>query len=252
MAPLAARGWTAAAISLFIFAQGIAIVGQRKTLPPFEAPPLEEFAVADASAALAGMRRFGADLAFIQFLHFIAQPMEDVELKRSGMAPEAPHEQPHDHAHDHESIATNEEMLAKIPDFSLRSVNLDPYFQYSYLFGSGFLAFYLNRYDDALKIIRLGIERDPTYWRFRLYAGAIGYRAQNQTDKVIPLLEEALLDPNCPTMVANILGNLYEMTGAYVKAATVYRHILSTSRDEYELLKARQKLDVLRERHGVS
>ncbi len=266
MAPLAARSWAAAAILLFIFAQGISIIGQKKILPPFEAPPLEEFAVMDVSAALAGMRRFGADLAFIQFLHFIAQPMEDVELKRSGMGPAATQEHRHDHVHDHtqnhdrhgspenasaDEFSMSETNLAKIADFSLRSVNLDPYFHYSYLFGSGLLAFYLNRYEDALKIIQRGIERDPAYWRFRLYAGAIGYKSQNQTDKVIPLLEEALSDPNCPTMIANILGNLYEMTGAYAKAAAVYRHILATSRDGYDLQKAAQKLEVLTERHGV-
>ncbi len=237
-----ARTWFAASVILFGLAQTLPLIGQKKILPHFEKPPIADYAVLDAFATLSGARRFGADLAFIQFLHFIARPMEDVEMERKGLG--------HGHLHDH-GQPLRESDIDEIKDFNLRSVYLDPYFHYSYLFGAGLLAFYLNRFSDALEIIQLGIERDPTYWRFRLYAGAIGYTSQNQTDKVIPLLEEAVQYPDCPVMVANILGNLYEMKGDSARAADVYRHILNTSRDSYDLFKARTKLEALQQKFGI-
>ncbi len=242
--------WTFAAIFFFVLANGLSLSERKKILPAFGTPPVEEFLVADVSAALVGARRFGADLAFIQFLHYIAQPLADIELQRAGMETGHSHNDGHDHGQGR-AAPMSEADIARIADYGLRSVYLDPFFHYSYLFSSGFLAFYLNRYEDALKIIELGIRRDPTYWRFRLYAGAIGYKSRNQTEAAIPLLEEAIRYPDCPTMVANILGNLHEMTGNYARAAEIYGHILATAKDDADLRKARQKLEFLQKKHGV-
>ena len=214
---------------------------QPRSLPPFEKPPLESFAVQDLSNVLLGSRRTGADLAFIQFLQYVSSDPEG-ELKRDehGLG------QIHRHGHSKEK---SEASLIK--EYTLRMVYLDPYFHYAYLVGSGMLAYYLNSYDDAIEILKLGMERDPTYWRFRLYAGAITYKWSAQPEKVIQLLEEAIHSPDCPTMLQNILANIHTKQGSYKRAIEIYEYIIATSRDHYYIEKSEKKMAELKKQFGL-
>lgn len=228
--------WLVAALALLAGAHLLAQLGAQTLLPPLQRPPVERYASLDAANLIAGTRRFGADLAFIQLLHLVSGPLEDAEMKES---------HPDEHGHDHAAASPG---IGEIVSYGLRPVNLDPYFHYAYLFGSGMLAFYLNEYPAALDILKRGIDADPTYWRFRLYAGAIGYRSANEMDKAIPLLEEAVKYPDCPTMIMNILGNLYEKKGDFKSAAQLYDRILSVSKDDFERFRARNKLEAIAQR----
>ncbi len=209
--------------------------------PPFGRPVLEDRAFLDMSFVLAGFRRFGGDMAFLQMLQYYGTWHDD-ETAAGEHAPEGAAD-----LHPEKRLALYGDFL----DHGLRIVSLDPYFHFAYLFGSGALAFNLNRPDEALALLERGIRRDPSHWPFRLYAGAIAYRKAAEPDKVIALLEEAVRDPDCPTLLLNILANLHKKNGNPRRAAEVLLHILETSRDDGYRVLARQKLEVLRRDFGV-
>ena len=214
-------------------------------LPPFHRPVMEPYALTDMGFALLGLRRWGADAAFIQWLQYYAS---DYKGEKAG--PEA-HADGDGHIHmGAESTAdlhpeVRLDFYPRFLDHGRRTVSLDPYFHYAYIFGAVALAFNLNRADEALALLNEGVRRDPTYWRFRLYAGAIAYRKSQEVEKVIALLEEALRYPDCPSMVQNILANIYKRRGNFRRAAEIYRHILMTSRDGEAVSMARRELEEL-------
>jgi tetratricopeptide (TPR) repeat protein len=234
------------ALAFLAAAQAISFSVDRRGLPAFTRPVLEEFALMDAFSAMAGLRRLGSDLAFIQALQYYATPEE-----RGGETDE------HGHAvHDvGEGLADTQPQVRqpffpRLLDHMSRVASLDPYFHYAYLFGAGALAFNLNRDDEALKLLDQGARIDPNFWRFRLYAGAIAFRKSNEMDKAIVLLEEAIRYPDCPSPVMNILANLYKKKKQYGEAARIYRHMLENSRDENYRQLARDKLTEIRRRGG--
>ena len=98
------------------------------------------------------------------------------------------------------------------------------------------------RFGLTFELLRLAVERAPSFWRYRLYAGAIGYKWKGRFDKVIPMLEEAIQYEDCPAMVKNILAALHEQRGNFRRAAEIYAHILETSNDPVYLEKAERKL----------
>jgi len=230
------------ALSAFLFAAAAGL-SQRlfsSPYPVFQKPVLEDHAMTDVGFALAGLRRFGADLAFIQMLQYYARTDERQEAEEPG-------ERAH-HFHMGGEGAADLHPEVRLGDFPLlrehilRIGALDPYFHYAYLFGAGALAFNLNRPDEAMEVLRAGAAADPTFWQYRLYAGAIGFRRNAELDKVVPLLEEAMRYPDCPTLLQNILANIYLKQGNRDRAAEVFRHIVAASRDEGYVAHARRKL----------
>ncbi len=211
---------------------------------------METFAAQDMAAVLNGSRRLGADLAFIQLLLYYGS-MENARRGAPSPAP-LPHEDPENHGK-HGHVHMGEEAQADVEnrrlgdfphlkDYTLRVGDLDPYFHYAYLFGAGALGFNLNRVDQALDVLRDGAGGDPHFWRYRLYAGALAYRKAEDVQKVIPLLEEAIKDPECPSMLKNILANIHRREGNVKRAAEIFIELATSSRDnEYRDL-ALQKL----------
>jgi hypothetical protein len=194
-------------------------------LPPFERPPVAAFAVQDTAAALSGLRRFGGDLAFIQLLQYFAEPDPASEGKPKS------------------------EWLMQFLPQSLRFARLSPYFHGGFLYSAGCLGFVLDRPQEALFLLQQGAAVDPTFWRYRIYAAAIVYqRDQSQAEKIIPLLEEALKYPDCPSMLAHILANLHKKRGNFRRAAEIYVHLIDTSRDGDAVHRAQVELDALRKK----
>jgi tetratricopeptide (TPR) repeat protein len=233
------------AVALLAAAQGLA-ARRAALLPLFGRPVLEDYALSDVGAVSFGLRRMGADLAFIQLLQYYAStewigPHEGHEPEAGEEA--APGQVNEGSADLHPRLRLVN--FSKLREHILRIGALDPYFHYAFLFGAGALAFNLNRPDEAFEVLRTGAAADPEFWRYRLYAGAIAFRESAQIEKVIPLLEEAARDPDCPTMLMNILANIYRKIGAYDRAADVFQRIIANSRDEGYVSLARQKLKAL-------
>ena len=70
----------------------------------------------------------------------------------------------------------------------------------------------------------------------------MAYRQSDELAKVIPWLEESIKDPECPTMLKNILANMYRKTGNDRRAAEIFLDILDNARDRSYADLALQKL----------
>lgn len=167
------------------------------------------------------------------------------------------HEGAHEHAHSHLHLgsegtadATNQPSpgFPLLVDFAIRAGTLDPRFHFAYLFASGALAFNLNRGEDAVRVLEHGIRGDPSFWRYRMYLGAISYRKNQETEKVIETLEQAIVDPDCPSMIKNILAHIYIKNGNLKRAAEIYVNLLDSRDPSYSIHAENQliKLGVIR------
>jgi tetratricopeptide (TPR) repeat protein len=74
-----------------------------------------------------------------------------------------------------------------------------------------------------------------------LYQGAIAFRKNQEIDKAVANLEQAILDPECPSMIKNILGNIYIKQGNLQRAKDIYLDLLN-SRDASYTTYAEQQL----------
>jgi lipopolysaccharide biosynthesis regulator YciM len=87
-------------------------------------------------------------------------------------------------------------------------------------------------------------------WR-RLAArntGKLRHRKNQEMDKAISRLEEAVLDPECPSMVKNILANIYRKQGNLKRVAEIYLD-MANSRDKSYASFAVDRLKELSARH---
>jgi tetratricopeptide (TPR) repeat protein len=243
-------GWSLCAS---VFLSGAWLVSQKPfpTFPLFERPAMEVFAAQDMGMVLNGARRLGADLAFIQLMQYYGTP-ENADPnhprgRRRKAGPPA-HDEHEDHVHLHLGSEGNADAtdrtsrsFPQILEYTIRAGTLDPRFHFLYLFSAGALAFNLNRADDAMAVLEHGARGDPGFWRYRLYQGAIAFRKNQEIDKAIANLEEALRDPECPSMIKNILGNIYIKQGHFQRAKEIYLDLLN-SRDQSYSVFAEQQL----------
>lgn len=231
----------AVAVALLVAANG-APTG-RGGFPPFDHPVLDEFVLQDTAFVLSGARRLGADLAFIQLLLYYGGA--DLREKHDRHAGEDPAEHA-GHIHlGREGDAVGSTKMVDFPDlmaFGLRVGSLDPYFHYAVLFTGSALGFNLNRVDEAIEVLHRASLRDPGFPRYSLYLGALAYRQSDEINKVIPWLEESIKDPDCPTMLKNILANMYRKQGNDRRAAEIFLDILDNARDRSYADLALQKL----------
>ncbi|HAX62413.1 MAG TPA: hypothetical protein DCX95_07680, partial [Elusimicrobia bacterium] len=126
-----------------------------------------------------------------------------------------------------------------------RCVRIDPYFKYVYAFGGASLAWNLTRYDEALELLNEGIEHNPQFYPFHLYAAAIIYMREGKAVDMMNKLEEAVKYPDCPFEVKLILGNIYTKYGRYEDAANIWVNIYYTAKLEDRKNGAKQKLEKL-------
>jgi len=219
---------------LFLAAQTLSAFFYEPKLPTFEHPVLESQAVLDECLVLLGLRRFGGDLAFIQMLQYIQTPIIETDEYRLEKM---------NHPLESDPVLRQND---KTFEYTLRCASLDPYFHSATLFGSALLAFHNAQPDQALQLLEQGLKQDPTYWQFRLYATAIGYHRAEKMEKAIRLLEEALLYPDCPTMVKNILAFTHRKQGNLKRALEIYIDIAETSREENYVKIAQKNIQELR------
>jgi tetratricopeptide (TPR) repeat protein len=110
----------------------------------------------------------------------------------------------------------------------------------------------LNRPEEALEILQEGIAANPTYWRFRLYVGAIVHKQRGRFDDMIRLLEDAVLYPDCPTLVKSVLANIYKERKNYKRALEIWIGILEgRERDPWYREQAQKQIAELRQKLGI-
>ncbi|MDD5686622.1 MAG: hypothetical protein PHE88_02165 [Elusimicrobia bacterium] len=127
-------------------------------------------------------------------------------------------------------------------DMCRRCVRIDPYFKYVYGFGGASLAWNLTRYDEALELLNEGIEHNPQYYPYHLYAAAIVFSKEGKFENVIKNLEIAAKYPDCPFEIKLILGNIYNKYGRYDDAVDIWLDIYFTERNAGRKEKAKENL----------
>jgi len=130
---------------------------------------------------------------------------------------------------------------------TLRVTRIDPFFVRAYLFGAATLAWLTstNRPDEAMEILAEGARYNPAYWPFRTYAAGIGYLKSNQMDSMIRMLEDAIRDPDCPTMVKSVLANSYKAKKRYAEALAIWEDVLSSESGREYYGRAREEIPQL-------
>ena len=189
----------------------------------------------DFAGFLFGMRRIIADIMWVQTLQYYGG---------GGWEDKVSEEKYRKYEHDEKrkgEYGRYRYLLAMCQ----RCVRIDPYFKYVYAFGGASLAWNLTRYDEALELLNEGIEHNPQFYPFHLYAAAIIYSKEGKSTDVIKKLEEAVKYTDCPFEVKLILGNIYTKYGRYEDAANIWVDIYYTAKREDRKKGAKQKLEKL-------
>jgi len=222
---------------------------------------LSRYILFDVSSVALGIRRFAADIAWIQLLQYVGTSGEDYlskeekflleygsskvlfginfldekkaaelkeRLKKNAQTRSKIHYAPYE--------MTTEERRQLHPDLlslTLRVARLDPYFKYAYLFSGGALAWNYDRTDEALAILCEGIKNNPDYWQFHLYISAILYKKNLKHDEMITLLEQAVRQKDAPNMVRVILANYYEKMGRLRDSLKIWLDVVETKDSMY-------------------
>ncbi|MDE2490022.1 MAG: tetratricopeptide repeat protein [Elusimicrobia bacterium] len=200
---------TTAPLAAFVLAAGIALAAGGRLaslsprLPPLSDLPDTPYIGQDAALAAAGFRAAAADVAWIQLLEYAA-----------GGLPRWPNPPGRPYAH--------AEALSR------RVVRLDPYFHGAYLYGAGLLGWFgaEKHPDQAVALLQEGLRRDPGQRLYSLYIVALAYQKKGDVSREIAILESALDDPRTPTLMKEILANLFKSRREYAKALALWRAIL--------------------------
>ncbi len=118
------------------------------------------------------------------------------------------------------------------------------------MYTAGALAWNIERNDEALKLLYEGINRNPKYWKFRLYIAGIVYKQAGKYKEMVKVLEEAITYSDCPNIVKSILASIYEYEDRYVDALKLWINIYDTNDPIYEI-KAKDKIDKLSKKIGI-
>lgn len=224
----------------------------------------------DFASVVFGIRRLGADIAWIQLLQYYGSPEKPLDKDREFQLswdmtkylfgvriekevcsePGCLHE-------DHYHPQLEGGVYPAFARYCYRIIALDPFYYYAYLYGGGALAWNLDRPDEALKLLEHGIlvmekhKRNITrdihqpYWQLNLYASAIVYRTSGDFAGMIRLLETAVRQPDAPNMVKSILANIYQKQQRYAEAVRLWIEIYD-SRDQSYRANAERKINELR------
>lgn len=229
---------------------------------------VSDYVILDLSSVLAGTRRLGADIAWVQLLQYYGSPEKPVDKETEyevsidmtkhifGINKKEEPGKHHEEEHYHQEIEGG--VYPDLLKYCYRIVDLDPYFFYVYLYGSGALAWNLNRGDEALELLGKGIENMERYrvnitrdlhqpfWQFNLYVSAILYRKKGESEKMVSLLDTAAHQPEAPNLVKVILANIYQNSQKYQAALELWTEVRDSG-DPWYSSRSREKIKELKE-----
>ena len=195
-----------------------ALIRGARAFPPLATLPSTPYSLQDAALVSAGLRAVAADLAWVQLLQYSA-----------GDVPELP---------DHPGPP-----FKYIKPLTQRLVRLDPAFHRGYLYGAGVLGWFKNvqRYDDAVDLLKEGMRNDPGQPQYSEYIAALAFQKRGDTARLLAILEPAAADPRSPVIMKSILANLYKTKGEYAKALALWEAMLDNEDESREWPRARQQ-----------
>lgn len=206
-------------------------------------PPINQLVVTnqymtDLGAIFLGARRLAADIAYIQFLQYYGTQEKDHDSDENKIL--IGKVLVHDHTAGHYLLNL---------EFGQRILHIDPYFHSGISSIAVALAYNQRRIEEGLKLLRDAIELDPSFFRYRIYIGAILFKNQGKDLEMASLLEEAVSYKDCPFMLKNILANLYKKLNLWDKALPVYLNMVTTTASPGDRKFAEEKLESLLQDH---
>lgn len=191
------------------------------SFPPAAAVSLSgDGVVAGATLWSLGMRRIAAELGFVRALVYFGTHEDELEGHEG-------HEEGTAHAHAHDLVVGRYEEL--LPRFK-RILALDPYWTHPVLWGAGALAFSLDRPDEALAVLDLGLKARPADAKMLATVAAVGFQKRGDLSQALERLMPVVDSGEAPTMLKNIAAYMNERAGHRDTARRLYREILD-SRD---------------------
>ncbi len=164
-----------------------------------------------------GMRRVAADIEMIRLLIYYGQ-----------------HEAMNDEIDVNKGSKSPLELYPEIGPRAERILALAPSFSYVRLYTAGALAFNLARPDEAIHLLKEGIQFDPQNGMYKAYIAAIAFSTHGDPEKVAEALSPYLKDRDCPSMLKNIVASIYLKIGKPALAAELYRELLSSKDANYQ------------------
>jgi tetratricopeptide (TPR) repeat protein len=117
----------------------------------------------------------------------------------------------------------------------LRTVTaMDPHFIHAYTFGGAVLAWNMNRIPEAVALMTEGVRNNPgtkEAGRLSLYMAALTYQQDQDTENLVPLLEEIVREPFHPPFLERMLGLIYERHGQWKKAQRYWVWVAENTKD---------------------
>jgi len=215
--------------------------------PPFNTLPQNETYLIDMGGIMLGIRRIAADIAWVQLVQYYARPemtkKEKLEIEYHEYIKYS-HENDHEHEHGEESECPHcsgsyhpdfreKKPYSRLYEKTLRVVQLDPFFHYAYLYTSGALAWNHDDYDTAYELLRLGIQNDPSHWRFGEYLGAIVYKEKGDVQRMLESLETVVAYEGCPNLIKAALAGYHENQKQFHKSLKIWIEIYDSGDKAY-------------------
>lgn len=256
--------------ALCVVSSGLLSVRFSYPLPPARTCRVPGYETQDLAGVVAGLRRLGADIAWVQLLQFYGSPEQplnreaefdlSIDMTRFLFGlPVVEHGKPG--ARPDEDLeraempgGTYKELL----QYCYRVVNLDPFFSYVYLYGAGALAWNQDRPQEALDLLSYGVAqmeryspnmtRDihQPYWQLHLYISTIMYKQSGDSGKMLALLQTAAQQPAAPNMVKVVLANIYQKNGNPAGALGLWVQVYESGDPTYRS-RSEQKIEELRQ-----
>jgi hypothetical protein len=213
--------------------------------------PVPKYTVMDLTGVMAGLRRLGADIAWVQLLQYYGTqetPLDkDTEYQVSvDMVKHLLGKNDFEKELCLDNNCTNKNhyhpnleggVYPELYRYCQRVIQLDPFFNFAYLYGAATLGWNLNRPDEALELLKTGIANMESYrsditkdvhqpyWQLHLYLGALSYAKTGEFDKMRGLLETAAVQPECPNMVKVLLANIYQKEAKFMPSLKLWLEV---------------------------
>lgn len=217
------------------------IIRPQPVLPGYFSEPLvlSRYFLRDLFSVVSGLRRLGADIAWIDLLQYYGTP-EDLSVE----------EKLH---HSLESLSSvfgwelechhsfEGGLYPELLSYCQRIVRLDPNFLYAYQFGAASLAWNQNRTEEAILLLKEAIKKHPQEEIFPMYLAAIVYRKELKEKEFLDLLLDIAEKPQTPNIVKVIAANFMEKQKKYLIAWRLWLSVWRSGDAMYQL-KSEQKL----------
>lgn len=198
--------------------------------------PLGKYFILDTIGHVFGLRRVVSDIAWIQLLQYYGSEYipeeEGIEERKDN------HEHEEEHLHNHYEHITKYQpgKYNNLLRYCQRIIRIDPHYSYVYFYGSASLAWNLFRQEEALELIREGLQwlsyqkydSESDYWTLVLYQAAIIYKQGEQYRQMLAKIEEIVSRGSAPMVLKSVLLNLYKKFGEYDKAKNLCYELLNS------------------------